>query len=505
MAQAYKAMLLTVLMYFFVLPFSDLSSALETELDESELLDINWQVDYSQSYRAEVFPTQNSQETSVWRKKLIRAAQSSILISGSYCGGSEFVQVLQELQRKLEEKKELKVVLLCDQSYVYGKITSNGVVHTYEETLNHIISKYPENFLYIPTSVLWSGISRIGNHAKLFCIDGGRYFIQGGSGVQDPYVKTGLLEITEEDYLNKNYPDYLEYIPNPEDLENSPGWLGNWLPNSFRDMDFVFKSMDTNLGKKIMESFLVLAQSWQTFKEEKFLINPKNGVVAISHPILIDISRLKNDGSDPRIDYRMKSGVERFYLEKKPAAVKLKMFFSGPQKFIKIDYYDLIGSILDSAKNEIWVGHMYFYPSKLMDKFVAAANRGVKIKIVTEEVFSGKSSIESALSIRNKVNSGFKKNVKLYIFDQGSVRYHKKVIVVDSHVFSGSSNFSYKSMLLNSDYELNIYAESEVFARRVIRIINEDIKHSREFIGDSQSFLDNFKSWLWRIGIRFWG
>lgn len=68
----------------------------------------------------EALATDHSAETEQWRKRLLEAAQENIVISGNYCGGNSFVELLNDLEAQLEKKKNLKVVVISSPTFLTG-------------------------------------------------------------------------------------------------------------------------------------------------------------------------------------------------------------------------------------------------------------------------------------------------------------------------------------------------------------------------------------------------
>jgi len=138
---------------------------------------------------------------------------------------------------------------------------------------------------------------------------------------------------------------------------------------------------------------------------------------------------------------------------------------------------------------------MYFQPTaKIFQALVDAANRGVKIKIVTCGVYENCPSSHHIFGPRNKkncidlikaINASSRENVEIYFFEQKKIGNHKKVIVADNTVIAGSSNLGYKSLQTSSDHELNFINQSDTLAQETIAIINQDILHSKKLAPDS--------------------
>ena len=149
---------------------------------------------------------------------------------------------------------------------------------------------------------------------------------------------------------------------------------------------------------------------------------------------------------------------------------------------------------------------MYFYPSKgVADSIIEAIDQGVTVNIITESSVSGPASISEALDIKAKVNPEKAGNLKIWLFQQGEVRFHKKIMIFDDIVFSGSGNMSYKSMILNSDFEINFLVRFEKFSKDLIEVLRTDVNSSSEVTKNSNGFIDGIKSFMWKLGVRFWG
>lgn len=169
--------------------------------------------------------------------------------------------------------------------------------------------------------------------------------------------------------------------------------------------------------------------------------------------------------------------------------VSMRVFATGPEHR-KSPFLEEMIKAVDGAKREIYIDHMYFHPEKeLMDALVRAANRGVKIKVITNG-FDKKNSPKAhqAFGPRNQWNTRWlyrhvdpenRENIEVYEFAPMQTTLHKKAMVVDREtVFAGSSNMGYKSLETMSDHELNFRAKSKTLAERTIRVFDEDKDHS---------------------------
>lgn len=122
-----------------------------------------------------------------------------------------------------------------------------------------------------------------------------------------------------------------------------------------------------------------------------------------------------------------------------------------------------------------------------MKALIAAAKRGVKITIITVGASKDSALSEKFFAPRNRYNYSYllsklstkdKENVQVYEYSQPGMGLHKKVMIVDDHIFSGSSNMGYKSLVLSGDHEMNFEAQSEDLVKEAMQIVQEDIEKS---------------------------
>lgn len=153
---------------------------------------------------------------------------------------------------------------------------------------------------------------------------------------------------------------------------------------------------------------------------------------------------------------------------------------------------------------------MYFQPTTAILKALAeAAERGVKIKIITAGIYKDCPSSHLVFGPRNKYNYAYlvksiskekRANVEVYEFQQKKKGNHKKVIVIDDMVIAGSSNLGYKSLVTTSDHELNFFAKSQAFADETLKICDVDIKYSQKVEDPtSLSVKDYFQAFMHRL------
>jgi cardiolipin synthase len=107
-------------------------------------------------------------------------------------------------------------------------------------------------------------------------------------------------------------------------------------------------------------------------------------------------------------------------------------------------------SALRSAERKVWISNAYFVPtSEEMEALIAAAQRGVDVRLMVPE----KSDAASAVAVaRSHYSDLLDAGVKIY--EARNVVLHSKTVVIDG-VWSaiGSSYFDHRSVLFNDEID----------------------------------------------------
>ncbi|HEV3270100.1 MAG TPA: phospholipase D-like domain-containing protein [Candidatus Rhabdochlamydia sp.] len=402
----------------------------------------------------------NTIESFAWKKELIQAAKHNIVLSGNYCGGKAFDEILSIIKAQLEKKPRLKVVILSSNKFIDQ---SN------HEKINHLTATYSDRFQLIESPDIWTIGEKVKlstNHSKILSIDYGKYFILGGSGIEDKYAYN--------DGLNDKHVSSSSHT----------GLLHKILPRSFRDEDFVFydeKGYEGAGGRVHLEA-IQLAYAWMHYNKSQ-----EKGTV--TEKILLD----QGINQPPPIVDTM---IDRFHQSSKlNQDVETKILFTGPENTNNIFEKELIMQF-DQAKERIVIDHMYFHPSQaIFDALVNAANRGIAITLITNgydknspmghKAFGPRNRF-NYLALKNEVHKEYQENMNTYEFRVPQTTLHKKVIVVDDTVIAGSSNFGYKSLGPNSDHEINFIGKSPSFAERTLATIAVDYQEEHSKISTAE-------------------
>ena len=136
---------------------------------------------------------------------------------------------------------------------------------------------------------------------------------------------------------------------------------------------------------------------------------------------------------------------------------------------------------ITAARGSIHLSSSYFVPDELtVNALVAAARRGVKIRIVTPGT-----DIDTEI-VRKASRSlwGPMLEAGIEIAEYQPTMFHSKVMVVDALLVSvGSTNFDERSFRLNDEANLNVM--DPAFAQRQIEIFEQDMKQSRRMTFDA--------------------
>ena len=404
---------------------------------------------------AYAFPTKHSAETVKWRKRLVKAAKENIVISGNYCGGKTFDDLLDVIREQLEMKPQLKVVILSSSMYLGERVK-----------LDQILKEYPERVQMIKTDDVIhysSGVNMSTNHTKCVVIDSGKYFILGGSGITDAWTDTG----TENEVL---YPD----------LQKKPGLsvYEKIIPIDFRDTDTVFRSVcgsKAPIGIKVYKQMLRLASRWEHLNAHSNEMPIENESVTQK---LLSKPKLKCSDTE----------VYGFFSHKQMTLIPdLKIYAAGPEHKDNPFFEEIIQRV-EQAKKRIMINHMFFHPPKrLMDALIRAAHRGVKMTLITNNVHATSPYSHHIFGPRNQYNytrlinalpKEIQPNVSIYEYTQNDRGSHKKVIIVDDAVLAGNGNLGYKTLEAQADHELHYVASSKGFAEKAMLGCQEDIRFS---------------------------
>ncbi|RLE85869.1 MAG: hypothetical protein DRJ41_00330 [Thermoprotei archaeon] len=122
------------------------------------------------------------------------------------------------------------------------------------------------------------------------------------------------------------------------------------------------------------------------------------------------------------------------------------------------DYYDIVKKLLERANKSIYViMYVIKYDPKelddpvniLLDTILRAKERGVKVKIITDDA--------TYKSYKDTVSYMLSKGVELLLDESGGVRTHTKMVIVDEeYMVVGSHNWTESALSYNHEYSILI-------------------------------------------------
>jgi cardiolipin synthase A/B len=147
-------------------------------------------------------------------------------------------------------------------------------------------------------------------------------------------------------------------------------------------------------------------------------------------------------------------------------------FKSGPKDGAENARLLYLYSIAAARKN-IRISHSYLVPDNLaIGMLVAAAQRGVKIEIITPGAIDANVVRRAA---RSRWDEMMKVGIEFYEYQPAKL--HNKIMIVDDvWVTGGSINFDDRSFRINDEGNINVY--DAAFAKRQIEVFEDDKAHS---------------------------
>lgn len=421
-----------------------------------------------------VYVTEDSVETTEIKKELIMTAKQEILISGSYCGGKIFDEMLDLIEQRLESEKKLNCRILSSTRFITNKNGCNNW-----KKLEALTKKYKNRFRIVltceanfchPTENFT--MKRMANHAKLMVVDGDKV-VTGGSGIEDRWAKfTGVTTPTEEE--EKDVP-FLS--------------IRSFIAKAFRDFDIcVVDGRKNNIAERARQEFYNLMSRWDHYNHTRINIHEKVkkfDKLLNYDPKKFDKKKLRNfyKKLDPHLPIGTCVALQKKILDCNHTReqVKAKMFVTGPEH-LKSNFAKELVSLFNRAKNRIVINHMYFHPSnEVLHALKMALKRGVKIEIISngldnESAKSHKVFVpRSRYNIRKLLDFGVNDKVQVWEWNVGNTTDHKKLIIVDDGILvTGSSNLGYKSLESCSDFESDVVVYSKNAVARALKSFEVD-------------------------------
>jgi len=175
---------------------------------------------------------------------------------------------------------------------------------------------------------------------------------------------------------------------------------------------------------------------------------------------------------------RVLHGAEYFPVEPTQAGnMEAQMFGSSPVGGSE-SMHLMVLLALTAAHKSIDIENAYFVPDVLtVEALIAAARRGVRVRVVVP----GRHTDARVQRWAAQALYGDLLHAGVELYEYQKTMIHSKVLVIDDLWTSvGSANFDDRSFRLNDEANLNVFSTD--LAREQLRLIEEDISHSRRMV-----------------------
>ncbi len=389
-----------------------------------------------------VLVTRDSQESVEWKTTLIRHAEQSIELSGNFCGGKVFRDLLDVIGQRLGEREPLKVHLLTNDDLLEKADLAKlaALKAQFPQRFHFLISQAKIKCSPVPMSV--------DNHVKLLIVDG-KYFITGGSGLQKSLCGAG---------------DKI-----PEDDPTLP-IQSRLLAGGVRDMDVVVTG---TLAATLRVEYFKLLAIWER-------------EMGVDEQLVQRYFSLKDAGAMASIAEL--DGHARLVRDSSIQAVV--SCIENPRNACT----EQIVETIQRAQRKIRLAQLCFNPvKKIREALQVAVQRGVEIELIVtgggkRGTFLGNMITQASrsnylsLMVGHKITSLHTKqalqgqvlpHVKIYEYAVPNIMYHKKVLTIDDrYTWIGSYNLSIKSHF--ADYELMLKIDSPAVVKAVESVLDHD-------------------------------
>jgi phosphatidylserine/phosphatidylglycerophosphate/cardiolipin synthase-like enzyme len=372
--------------------------------------------------------------------QLLQKAKNSVVLSGSYFGGAPLSEALSIIREKLRTNPKFNAYILGSEymlkpeNHAEFQGLKNAYPDRFHLVLNHEVNPF--------TNPYTGRFFLMCNHVKLLVIDEGTDFLIGGSGIEERWANhDGIKDI-------------------------DPGNLSTGEPLAFRDADYVFHSESPNgLGKLLHHKLLELCAHCCYMKNEdlaKRYFDPRFYPISKTNEA---VATLPPTGPQTQ--------------------AHIEFFATNPEEAVSNGFEQRLIQLIENAQKRIVIDHMYFHPTEaLLQSLIRASNRDVSILLITNQDQPNTPGTHKLFVPRSRYmwkqlfEGKRKTNVCIFEYLVPYTTLHKKVMLIDNCVATGSANCGLLSMEgLNHEY--NVIVHSETVAGQTMDLIEADIDQSR--------------------------
>lgn len=393
--------------------------------------------------------TYDAHETVAWDRALIAHAEHSIEVSGAYCGGTVFREMMAVAREAMERHPALQFHLITHE--VMFDPEDFGVIASFR-------AQFPTRFHCVfPTDdiAFWPDLKVTTNHVKVLIVDE-KYFVVGGTNREEAMTTVGTSRPAR-----KERQGALRY-----------------MPGGLRDMDVVgYGPAAYELRRNFFYNFAV----WEGYHAHGKML----GAIAEDRYFAL-LPERSTYAPELETSARLRPGVS------------LTLHFASP--FVKPN---TIGKeyerLIRGARQSVVFANLYFNPPEyILEAAMDAANRGVALTVFTNGIYPDSPDYNILSMWANRVHyvplffgrefrfweaitAAFApvRNTRIFEYRVPDILYHKKLMVVDGRTtFIGSYNLGKRSE--ESDFELNIEIDSPAVAADILAVLETDRTYSEE-------------------------
>lgn len=399
-----------------------------------------------------VIVCENSLEMLEWDLEFIANAKESIEFSPNFTGGDVFQKIMHAFEKKMQQCPDIQIYMLAAPPLLEKADV---------EMIARFKKEYPCNFHFQYTESIFAPLPdylTFDNHVKCLIVDE-HYYSVGGTNFDEFQCVEGTQAPSRraaEIFARKN------------------------IPGAMRDQDIVGRG---SLAVPLREMFYKLFALWDQYMTTFQLIKDPDYFTNTAYKTL--------SGPKPYV-----SRFETSYALR--AVPSIKMLTSVPMEAMNAitdEYVDLI----NKAQEKIVIANLYLNPHEtIFEALLNAANRGVRIEIITNGYWDFSPNFGALLGWANRSNyvpfyygrtfhfwqqsdvaATPLKNTQIFEFQVPDTFLHKKVMIVDNrYSVVGSYNLGKRSHY--GDYELNVMIDSAQVATDFIKVIERDKTFSHE-------------------------
>lgn len=190
-------------------------------------------------------------------------------------------------------------------------------------------------------------------------------------------------------------------------------------------------------------------------------------------------------GTDPNHPYFPR-------IDPEPGGVPAKILTTTPE--VRLHIHEEYLSLIDNAKEEIYIENPYLTTLEIKDHLVRAAERGVEVHYLFPDEHND--SLDFTYSARILYSEMLDAGIHVYEYQNHMT--HAKVAVIDDMTVIGSANFNHSAMFNN--FDANVVIKSKTIADNFKRdFFIPDIKNSRKIKKEEVPGLINIHpaAYLW--------